>query len=938
MTVAHGPDFRADRLGELSVVRDDEDTTLKVLERGDEGGKRLAVEVVGGLVETDDVGSSPGGGTEDDLDLLSTGQTAHRVVRNELGLETTPNDKTKANTRVDSPKVLKVLLNLATDERAHETETLGLPRVELHDLLLKATANQLVTREPHVLGRRHALERHLVLVRLLELLAGDNLVDDPLDALLDDGGALLHLLELLLGHDAARLVHLLEVLTGLVTPEHVLERGRVEVVVDVVEGVLGDVTNDQVGVLPDGTALVGLGLAGEQLDEGRLSGTVGTQNGHTRRERDLERDVVQLLDGRGRVLVRDVTHLEQGLLLGLDTVEKRRGRELELVVLGNVELEVGLGLGDVDDKVGQVARVALELEVVEVEDVGDGAVEEVRVVRDNDRRAGGERGEVVDEPVDVEDVEMVGGLVEEENVGLEQDGTSESQLHLPTARERADRVLLLLLVETDRLEGGSDLGLGGEQTLVAEDPVDDRDLGLGAVYVVLDVEGSDLGRGREAVDLVVDDGVHERRLARTVSATETVSVTTLETHRGVVEQDLGAVGQVELLNVAQVLTLLLVGKLDVVGFLLVGLLLEKLADGGERVKAGQSQLEVRRESSLPGGLVVQVRVDEGRREDTGVEETGVGLLDGGAAVLLDKGDEVGGEVVALGDAERGEVGTVRLGGDLADAAEGGDGPVADGSRLGVGNGLGRLDETGKELGEERSDSVLRVDELGHVVGNDADLALGGGRALIETSDEQGRDEGDGRGGNLGNESGGGKKGDGLGDLLDGVKERLDESGDELFNVLVLDEGTGLFERDLGGLLDVGLGVPDGLGEDGDQVGHGSAHLLGRRGDELLQDVEAAGLDLPLAGGLDLDQERGQEDKRGPGVHGLDNGLDGGEGRVLGAGNLVGKVLEEDREGRVDVGRDDVGLDELGGAVLAQGGDDAGTGLAGGGRLLVGQSL
>src|SRR5699024_11148084 len=99
------------------------------------------------------------------------------------------------------------------------------------------------------------------------------------------------------------LVELLEVLAGLVTPEEVVERRLVKVLVNVVEGVLGDVANDDVRVLPDVTALVLLEVANEELDERRLAGTVGAENGDTRRERDLERDVEQLLDRLRRVLV-----------------------------------------------------------------------------------------------------------------------------------------------------------------------------------------------------------------------------------------------------------------------------------------------------------------------------------------------------------------------------------------------------------------------------------------------------------------------------------------------------------------------------------------------------------------------------------------------------------------------------------------------------------
>ena len=98
----------------------------------------------------------------------------------------------------------------------------------------------------------------------------------------------------------------------------------------------------------------------------------------------MERDVVQLLHGLRRVLEADLAHLEQGLLLGLDTVEERRVGELELVVLGRLEGVVRLGLGDGLDERLEVTAVAAELEAVEVENVGDGVVEEARVVRDDD--------------------------------------------------------------------------------------------------------------------------------------------------------------------------------------------------------------------------------------------------------------------------------------------------------------------------------------------------------------------------------------------------------------------------------------------------------------------------------------------------------------------------------------------------------------------------
>jgi hypothetical protein len=127
----------AQGLGEVAVVRDDEDTTLEDLEGSDERGERLAVEVVcryvsafgdgterrartRRLVHADDVRATPCSSAEHDLDLLATGETAHGVVRDELGLET---------------EVGHVLLDLATDERAVHAETLRLTGVDLEHFL-----------------------------------------------------------------------------------------------------------------------------------------------------------------------------------------------------------------------------------------------------------------------------------------------------------------------------------------------------------------------------------------------------------------------------------------------------------------------------------------------------------------------------------------------------------------------------------------------------------------------------------------------------------------------------------------------------------------------------------------------------------------------------------------------------------------------------------
>ena len=946
LSILHGPDFSADlldervrrvsmcketkstngtyRLRELSVMRDTQDTTLKVLQGLDQGGEGLSVQVVGRLIQTDDVGLSPGSGTQDDLDLLTSRETSHGVVGDELGLET---------------EIGKVLLNLLSDKGPHHTESLSLSRVELHDLLFESSEEQLVSRHPNVLGRRETLERDLVLVRLLELLSSDKLLDDSLDTLDDDDSTLLHLLLLFGGQLTRGLLEFLQILTSLVSPQHVVERGLVEVVIDVVESVLGNVTNDQVGVLPNLTTVLtgGLGLTGQQLDQGGLTRSVGTENGDSGRQRDHQGDVVQDLVGRVGVGVVDLSHLQQRLFLGLDSVQKRRDGQLELVVVGGGELVVRLCLGDHLDESLEVTGVSLDLESVQVDNVGTGSVEEVTVVRDDDRGTVGERGEVVDQPSDVDDVQMVGRLVQQQDVGLEQDGTGQSQLHLPSTGQGTDRDLLLDVVKPDVPQGGLDVLGRSQQSLVGEHPVDDRDISLGTIDIVLNVESSNDRRVGETLDLVVDNGVHQGGLSGTVSSTESVSVTTLQSQGGHVQQDLGTVGQGKG-TVAQILTLLLVLEHSVVLTLLVGLFLQQLSDDGRRVVVGNGQGQVRDQGGLPSGLVVIVSVDESSGENTGVDERVVLVVRDGLGISLSQlGDQVGDQVVTLGDLERRNIGTVTLV-NLGNLSQGLDGTVDDTTSLGVGHDLGGLEQTGQELGNKRPDGVLVVDQLGHVVGNDGDLSLDGGGTLVETTNQQGGHQRERRGVDLGNKGGSGQQGDGLGNLLDRVDEGLDEGRDELFDILVGNQRGRLGQGRLGSLLDVRLGIPNGIGEDRDHHRHGLSGLQGGGEDELINDGQRPSLDLPFPSRLNLVQESRQEDGSRPRVHRLDKRLGSRQRSGSDRRGLVSKRLQESGEDGTRLRGDDVTLELLSRAILTQGGDGLGSTFTSLGLLLVAKGL
>jgi hypothetical protein len=233
---------------------------------------------------------------------------------------------------------------------------------------------------------------------------------------------------------------------------------------------------------------------------------------------------------------------------------------------------------------------------------------------------------------------------------------------------------------------------------------------------------------------------------------------------------------------------------------------------------------IRNETHFPLGDLEVTSINEGSDEGSDVlNERGRDFEGGSIFDGLDGHEDNGGTKGRGLDLERRKFGSISIG--LSDFAECLNCLYDDTTSLGIGYGVLNLDESGEELGEERSDSKLIVYELGHVVDNDSDLTNGRGKLLGESTGEEGSHEGKGRRIDLGNEGGGCEELDGVGDFLNGVDEGADESWNELFDILVGDESAKLDEGGTGGLLDVRLGVPDGIDHYRNNVGHLASALI-----------------------------------------------------------------------------------------------------------------
>ena len=170
---------------------------------------------------------------------------------------------------------------------------------------------------------------------------------------------------------------------------------------------------------------------------------------------------------------------------------------------------------------------------------------------DNDGSHVGQRVEVLLDPSDIDNIQVVGRFIQQKDIGLLKHGTRQSELHAPPTREGRHGVIglgLAVVSETDRGQHRADFILGdthGLNLFIGKDVLDARKMGLFPLDIGFDENGTDGGRVGETLDLVVGNGTHQSGLTTIVGSEKTVTLTALELHLGVVQQNLGTVGQGE---------------------------------------------------------------------------------------------------------------------------------------------------------------------------------------------------------------------------------------------------------------------------------------------------------------------------------------------------------------------------------------------------------
>mmetsp|Transcript_108344 Transcript_108344/g.271561 ORF Transcript_108344/g.271561 Transcript_108344/m.271561 type:complete len:696 (+) Transcript_108344:201-2288(+) len=574
----HDPLLRGDAIAEFLVVRDDQDTALVVLDGQDQGPEPLAIEIVGGLIQDQDVRVLPHGGRQDHLHLHAAAQLIDLRVARRLWVHS---------------KVAKVLLHarlgqLLRHEAGHGCLALVLT---LHKLQV-AHLDQDVLLHPGVGLDGLELPLDLVLVGLLLLLLAA-----VQDRIRDHGGSLilLRLLGVLLRVDAAahascdavdapllgpslllidrQLLGLeldaLLVVIARETPHDVRCGCLLHVLLQVVEGMLCHIGHAKACGLPDG-ALGRLLLADQDLDGRGLACAVSADDRHSA---DLGHRKVYVED-RGLVLCRilegHVGHAQDNFTAALHALHGAglRERELhDLVRKLEVSLLVGILLDEHRQALALLALESLQLAVLEVDDVRAHLIQEGREVRRADNAAS-ERLQPILEPLDVVHVQVSSRLVQHEHIRVHQLRSTELHLHLPTSRIACHRQLQVCgavrapwVTEANGLHELLHLFLRHLVihlvdiiTRVHDPPpaglVNTEDGETIILYahllvldLVLDEDTLELVTLGETLQLLVGDGAHQGRLTTLVRAQQTIEAIPLQVHLRVPQQGERAVGQ-----------------------------------------------------------------------------------------------------------------------------------------------------------------------------------------------------------------------------------------------------------------------------------------------------------------------------------------------------------------------------------------------------------
>merc|ERR1719240_426264 len=209
-------------------------------------------------------------------------------------------------------------------------------------------------------------------------------------------------------------VHILEgllVICSSKSPHDVIDRSFIQVLLQMVEGMLGHISQSHV-LMPPNTAHLRLELADEKLDGGGLPGTIRTDDSDARSHANRQSNVFDDVLFAGRVLECDTFHLQDFAAARFHTFKGTRHRENPLFVFVR-ELEVRaffwISLYVFGKHFALLGFELAELTIMEIDDVCRHLIQELCVRRGCNDGAR-EIAEPVLDPLDVFHTKCAVGL------------------------------------------------------------------------------------------------------------------------------------------------------------------------------------------------------------------------------------------------------------------------------------------------------------------------------------------------------------------------------------------------------------------------------------------------------------------------------------------------------------------------------------------------
>ncbi len=260
--------------------------------------------------------------------------------------------------------------------------------------------------------------------------------------------------------------------------EHDLEERGLAGAVGAEEGDLAAALDDEVDVADHGFAVVSGGDAVQLDDDATRSARLGEGEPGDDLLAGRDLDAIELLQGLDAAL-----HLSRLGRLIAEPFDKPLDLGHLLGLIGGRRLEDGQALLALHHELDEPADVLGGRLVGELDDPVGHVVDEVTIVADEQQRTA-PRHEVVLEPRRAVDVEVVGGFVEDQDVGVADEQASQRHAHPPAAGQLGDGTV----------------GIGGGETEAGQDPVGLRFQGVAAllleVRLDLAVAVEQLGIGR----------------------------------------------------------------------------------------------------------------------------------------------------------------------------------------------------------------------------------------------------------------------------------------------------------------------------------------------------------------------------------------------------------------------------------------------------------